>query len=110
MKELSIEEKVKAYDEVLERAKNIYGASECKDILCTLENIFPELKKSEDEKIKKEIYEALKFLETECSWDTLGEVDILDAYAWLEKQNQVKDSFISRHENKTCKENDEIYD
>lgn len=47
---------------------------------------FPELKESEDEKTKRAIYNALKYLERELSWDFLGDVDILDAYAWLEKQ------------------------
>lgn len=54
------------------------------------ENIFSELKESEDEKIKKAIYNALKYLETELSWDFLDDVDILDAYEWLEKQGEQK--------------------
>ena len=73
----------------------------------TIEYIFPELAESDDESIRKEIYNALRYLETELSWDALGRVDILDAYAWLEKQGQVKESEISQHENKTCKENDD---
>lgn len=60
MKELSIEQKARAYDESLERAKNIYSASECKDILHTLETIFPELKESEDEKILHELSDYVK--------------------------------------------------
>lgn len=49
---LTLKEKAKRYDEALAIAKNIYfrnalfGVSECKDILCTLETIFPELKES----------------------------------------------------------------
>lgn len=54
----------------------------------TCEIIFPELKESENERIRKAIYNAIKYLETELSWDFLGDVDILDAYAWLEKQGQ----------------------
>lgn len=52
------------------------------------EIIFPELKESEDKKIRKAIYNAIKYLETEHSWDFLDDVDILDAYAWLEKQGE----------------------
>ena len=49
-------------------------------------DIFPELKESEDERVREAIYNALKYLETELSWDFLDDVDILDAYAWLKKQ------------------------
>lgn len=44
----------------------------------------------EDEKIRKSILSGLKYLETEFGWDTVGNVDILDAYAWLEKQDESK--------------------
>lgn len=40
-----------------------------------------------DEKIRKAIYNALKYLEWELSWDFLDDVDILDVYDWLEKQS-----------------------
>lgn len=52
------------------------------------EIIFPKLKESEDKKIRKVIYNAIKYLETEHSWDFLDDVDILDAYAWLEKEDE----------------------
>lgn len=55
-----------------------------------LETIFPELKGNEDRKIRNAIYDALKYLEREHSWDFLGDVDILDAYTWLEKQGKQK--------------------
>ena len=45
---------------------------------------------SKDERIIKGIYNALKYLELELSWDILCDepyVDILDAYDWLEKQD-----------------------
>lgn len=38
-----------------------------------------------DERIRKSIYYALKYLEEKLSWDFLDDVDILDAYEWLEK-------------------------
>ena len=60
---------------------------------------FPELKESEDEKIRKEIISALNFANVKGVYDK--------HIAWLEKQGQVKDSAISQHENKTCKENED---
>ena len=53
MKELSIKEKAKAYDEAIERAKKLYGNG-------IAEEIFPELKESDDEKIRKEIISILR--------------------------------------------------
>lgn len=50
------------------------------------EKFFPELAESEDERIRKAILSGLKYLETELGFDAVGNVDILDAYAWLEKQ------------------------
>ena len=88
MKELTIEQKVKAYDEALERAR-IACKDEDKHLQATLKRIFPELKESGDERIRNAIYNALKYLERELSWDMLyNRVDILDAYAWLEKQGE----------------------
>lgn len=62
MKELSIEQKAKAYDEAIERAKKLkedpqgvlyeYSYKEG-DTIC--DYIFPELKESEDERIRKAI-------------------------------------------------------
>lgn len=96
MKELSIEQKARAYDESLERAKNIYGASECKDILHTLETIFPELKESRDEKIRKLLIRLFKS-NTNEKFDDVSTQDII---AWLEKQETsytkrvVEDAYI----------------
>ena len=49
MKELSIEEKAKAYDEALERAKDVYMYyCDDREQLRKIEYIFPELKENED--------------------------------------------------------------
>ena len=87
------------YKKILEGVVNIINTTERSDIgfdnICAYigENC-PELKESEDEKIRKAIYSALKYLETELSWDTLYYgVDILDAYAWLEKQGGQEPKF-----------------
>ena len=70
------------YKKALEKAKALYGSSEpmsgCSVIL---ETIFPELKESEDEKIRKEIIDYIKTGTYHKSW-----------IAWLEKQGgQEKD-------------------
>lgn len=88
MKELSIEEKAKAYDEAIERAKRLHseptGGTE--RIVC--EQIFPELKEFGDERIRQK----LLFL---CfSWRNNKQVNIPDeeevekTIAWLEKQGE----------------------
>ena len=52
MKELSIEEKAKAYDKAL-KAAVVAHKDEDRHLKATLERIFPEIKESEDEKIHK---------------------------------------------------------
>lgn len=81
------------YKEALERAKE-YKKHGYMMINSALDNIFPELKESEDERIRKELIEAIKGL-----WDTdalpmpltLKRKD--EWLAWLEKQEE-KDKLI----------------
>ena len=65
----------KAYKEALERAKK----GEC------LENIFPELKESEDEKTKREIMEYITHYK-----DSLDDDEYRTWIVWLEKQGEQK--------------------
>lgn len=61
MKELSIKEKAKRYDEALEQAKYIYTyCCDDEEQLRKIESIFPELKESEDEKKRKWLIFNLK--------------------------------------------------
>ena len=87
MKELSIEEKAKRYDEAIERAKGLIDF--CSDSeLKTLENVFPELSESEDEKIRKELIKGFNNLDKRAVWYngiTYGQI-----LAWLEKQGEQK--------------------
>ena len=53
MKELSIEEKAKAYDKAIERAKGEYAKFEGMLPGDVLEEVFPELKESNDERTRK---------------------------------------------------------
>ena len=82
MKELSIEEKAKAYDEALKAAIAAHK-DEDRHLKATLERIFPELKDSKDERIRNQI---INFIEEygnpiHCEWQK-------DWIAWLEKQGE----------------------
>ena len=81
MKELSIEEKAKAYDKALAMARKLYNMrGDWTNI--EIEAIFPELKESEDERIRKEIIESIK-----------GQMVVVHpekCIAWLEKQGEQK--------------------
>ena len=82
----------KKYKEALERAKNIYGASESKDILSTLTTIFPELK--EGEKIRKVLIDYFNRYkeQEECGIKTFYGIPTDNILAWLEKQDEKKSS------------------
>ena len=85
MKELTIEEKAKAYDEALERARNIrFGNPQSGTANTVCEEIFPELKEeSEYERIRKQIVYAINKLNVPGSEKN-------KLLAWLEKQGEQK--------------------
>ena len=75
----TIEEKAKAYDKALEKAEKaleVCGTDKC-ETARQIFSLFPELKDSEDERIRKEIISAIKE-------DWPGHTDWI---AWLEKQD-----------------------
>ena len=81
MKELSIEEKAKAYDKTLERAKS--AIKECgnnKGRITMIEEIFPELKESDDERIRKDLCRAI--------WTYIPTEEGEEYLLWLEKQGE----------------------
>ena len=86
MIKLSIEEKAKAYDEALERAQALYndkneiGYANAESVL---EEVFPLLKESEDERIRKELIEHCR--NTRCVTEE-GAERIAKWISWLEKQ------------------------
>lgn len=90
----TIEEKAKAYDESLKKAKALYGSSEpmsgCSVIL---ETILPELAESEDEKVRKELTKHLKEL-SDWKEDEVIPVKNPSYYrqwaSWLERQGEKK--------------------
>ena len=84
MKELSIKEKAKAYDEALKVIK------ECvpdKNGFITIypQEIFPELAESEDERVRKTL---IRFHKSTIDVDGIKGEDIID---WLEKQGKQED-------------------
>ena len=85
MKELSIEEKAKRYDEAIERAESIYNETAIPSAttkgICTY--IFPELKESEDERIRGNIIATIHLYYGEPLEDEAKEM-----IAWLEKQGE----------------------
>jgi len=79
----------KKYNEALERAKQLHSedcSAENKD---TCEFIFPELRESEDERIRKFIKDELMCLRV-GEKDSDRDKELLNAIAWLEKQKEQK--------------------
>ena len=86
MKELSIEEKAKAYDRALEIAKAWCKLDNNDLSNDDLKTIFPELKESEDERIRKELIFYLRYQHSISE----NFEDIGKWIAWLEKQGEQK--------------------
>lgn len=85
----TIEQRAKAYDEAIERARQIHDADRVSGIkLTTCEEIFPELTESEDERIRKSLIDMLKNDE-KC---------YLKEIAWLEKQSEQKSTWSKEDE------------
>ena len=88
---MTTEEKARAYDEALERAKkewsdNLDGAYT--NYRERLEFIFPELKENEDERIRKSLITFLQRFPYENL--NCGDLSSSEAIAWLEKQKPVE--------------------
>ena len=87
------EEKAKAYDEALERAKKfaIDDAYASQGIIAKL--IFPELRESEDERIRKQLLDFLEHLHsqgTTMDFDVWCKADCANWILWVEKQKEQK--------------------
>lgn len=83
------EEKAKAYDEALERARKIHNEILNNEILGfpdQIREIFPELRESEDERIRKALYKMAKVPRKEI-YEAEG-ITKEQAFAWLEKQKE----------------------
>lgn len=98
---MTIEEKAKRYDETIERAKEWYS-----DVQIgiwfkgNLEKLFPELKESEDERIREALIALLKFGLKDGSAIAPGFNETKEqALAWLEKQSKSDESLYIRFGN-----------
>lgn len=81
MKELSIEEKARRYDEALEKARQLCAYPTSKPFISDLQDLFPELKGSEGEKIREELIDFVKSRLT-------GFPQCEKYITWLEKQGE----------------------
>lgn len=94
MKELSVEQKAKRYDEALGKARQLCDYPTSKPFISDLQDLFPELKESEDEQIRKEDEDVRKWLisqlEIKSDMNNSCELElmILKSIAWLEKQGK----------------------
>ena len=86
-------------DNAFERARAAYGSGAYDD--ATLEFLFPQLKESEDERIRKHLIEVV-----ELYWGTTNEPGKAEDLAWLEKQKEASkateaveriDKYIDEH-------------
>lgn len=85
---MTTEEKAKAYDEALERVKE--WITEREQVICPreiVESIFPELRESEDERIRRAIYDFFHLAGTAYELCGIPKANLL---AWLEKQKEQK--------------------
>ena len=71
-------------NEAFERAKSAYGTGAYDD--ATMEFIFPQLAESEDERIRKEIIEVLRFVPSSM-WEQ-AKTNYERCFAYLEKQKE----------------------
>ena len=86
MKELTIEQKARAYDEAVKKAEALYKEAEpMSGCNVLLETVFPELKSNEDEKIREEIISAVNLY---CTGYLRGDKVRKDMLAWIEKQGE----------------------
>ena len=80
----------KAYDEALERARKFYDANTNEGYRKIFEEIFPQLKESEDEKIRKELV-SLVLNAMGREKDSFSDDKYDSMLAWLEKHAEWTD-------------------
>ena len=84
---MNIEQKARAYDEAFERARKIHKYSSDLAEIKRMENIFPELKESKDEEVRKELLNhCIKAANKETI--IVSTDDYYRWSKWLEKQGQ----------------------
>lgn len=96
----TIEQKAKAYDEALDKSKEFYIlCKKCgaKDTVDFLEDCFSELRKNEDERIRKALISVFSNREKYLIDQSFGDITVAEALAWLEKQGRIESD--PRYEN-----------
>ena len=86
MEQLSIEEKARAYDEAINKIIDVVEAGTIEQGLA--EWIFPELKESDDEEIRKDLIKALNQFTNGHTSILYKNEDFLKWIAWVEKQGE----------------------
>jgi hypothetical protein len=86
------------YKDALERAREFQKS---KDELCVLtaESIFPELKESEDERIRKSLINVFSNRKKYLIDQSFGDSKVKDIIAWLEKQGEKKSKWSDEDAN-----------
>lgn len=88
MKELSIKEKAKAYDGLIERLKDLQFAYRFSPLSDTIEENFPELKENGDDRIRKALIDGFTVMKESknCSKTfSKHNIPVADILYWLEK-------------------------
>ena len=95
----------KAYKEALERAKNLHDNHPLGQppTWITCEKIFPVLKESDDDRIRKVIICGMNALKEQHK-ETFASIPINDCIAWLEKQKEIKTEDFGEFINKLSKQ------
>ena len=85
------------YEQALKRAKEIYTGSYKPEVALTIAEtfikVFPELKESKDEGIRKALIRAFESLNTIKFWNGIERTDIL---SWLEKQKPIDENEFAK--------------
>ena len=91
------EEKARAYDEALERAKKELKQDLHESGVWAIQRIFPELRESEDERIRKEIIQHFQDTLDTCTGITTTTL-VKNWIAYLEKQKEPKQEWSEEDE------------
>lgn len=97
------EEKAKAYDEAIKKAKDaLNDGTISNNTIAYLQDIFSELKESEDERIRKDLIAFLEdifYFGKNTNLDKWDKSDCSDWIAWLEKKREKKQEWSEDDEN-----------
>lgn len=97
------EEKAKAYDEAIKRTKDaLNDGTISNNTIVYLQDVFPELKDSEDERIRKDLITFLEqvfYFGKDTNFDKWDKSDCSDWIVWLEKKREKKQEWSEDDEN-----------